>query len=203
MPKKTAVKPSGRTLETVLPYILSVGGAIGFLAAFVLSTEKVALLKDPGFIPSCNLSPILSCGSVMNTHQAEAFGFLNSFLGIAGFAIVTTVGMALLAGATLKRWFWRGLQLGTLFGVGFVTWLQFQSIFRINALCPYCMVVWSVTIPIFWYTLLYNIRQGHLPFNKKAAAFLQRYHGDILLAWFLIILGIIIKHFWYYWQTLI
>ncbi len=142
----------------------------------------------------------------MKTWQASVFGFPNSLIGIAGFAIVTTVGMALLAGATFKRWFWWGLQAGTVFGASFVTWLQYQSIYRISALCPYCMVVWSVTIPIFWYVTLYNLRQGHIKLParlKNLGNFLERHHGDILLVWFLIIIGLILNHFWYYWSTLI
>jgi hypothetical protein len=30
-----------------------------------------------------------------------------------------------------------------------------------------------------------------------------RHHGDILLLWFLIIVALILKRFWYYWSTLI
>ena len=30
----------------------------------------------------------------------------------------------------------------------FMHWLIFQSLYRIGALCPYCMVVWAVTIPL-------------------------------------------------------
>jgi uncharacterized membrane protein len=52
----------------------------------------------------------------------------------------------LLAGASFKRWFWRGLEIGTIFGLGFVHWLIFQALYRINALCPYCMVVWVLLL---------------------------------------------------------
>ena len=48
----------------------------------------------------------------------------------------------------LPRWYWAGLATGTLLGVAFVHWLIFQSLYRIGALCPYCMVVWAVTIPL-------------------------------------------------------
>ncbi|TCN30649.1 vitamin K epoxide reductase family protein [Kribbella orskensis] len=95
--------------------------------------------------------------------QAEAFGFPNPLLGIAGFAIVTTIGAALLAGASFRRLFWLGLQAGVTFGVVFVHWLIFQSLYRIQALCPYCMAVWAVTVPIFWYVTLHNLNRGHLP----------------------------------------
>jgi uncharacterized membrane protein len=194
------------TLQDTVPIILAVGGMVGFLAAFILTIEKIHLIQDPSFQPSCNFSPILSCGSVMEKPQAGVFGFPNSLIGVGGFAIVTTIGMALLAGARFRRWFWLGLQAGTLFGVSFVTWLQYQSIYTIGALCPYCMVVWAVMIPIFWYTTLYNLREGHIKSPAKlhkAVDFLQKHHGDILLVWFLAIIGLILHHFWYYWSTLL
>jgi uncharacterized membrane protein len=40
-------------------------------------------------MPSCSINPILSCGSVMTTPEAEAFGIPNLLIGIAGFAVVT------------------------------------------------------------------------------------------------------------------
>ena len=111
-------------------------------------------------MPTCSINPILSCGSVMKTAQAEAFGFPNPIIGVAGFTVVLTTGAALLAGATFRRWFWLGLQAGVTFGIGFVHWLIFQSLYRIDALCPYCMVVWIVTIPIFLFVTLRNLRGG-------------------------------------------
>lgn len=188
-----------------LPYLLTVGGIIGFLSSFVLAVEKIEIIKNPSFEPSCNINPILSCGSVMVTPQAEAFGFPNPFLGIAGFAVISTIGIALLAGATFKRWFWITAQLGLLFAVVFVHWLIFQTLYRIGALCPYCMVVWSATIPIFWYTLLYNWRTNiNVPQKLQPITnFAQKHHGDILLVWFLIIIGLILNRFWYYWSSLI
>ncbi len=195
-----------QTLPQNIGVLLVVLGLIGFFAAADLSIEKVELLKNPDYQPTCNISPILSCGSVMVTPQAEAFGFPNQFIGIAGFAIVTTVGMAILAGARFKRWFWLGLQAGTVFGIGFVTWLQYQSIFNIGALCPWCMVVWAVVIPIFIYTTLYNLREKNIKLPKnwnKTVAFLQKNHANILVFWYLAIVLLILVEFWYYWSTLI
>lgn len=195
-----------RTLPEVIGMLLAVLGAIGFIASADLSIEKVQLLKDPTYEPSCNLSPLLSCGSVMVTPQAEAFGFPNPFIGVAGFAIVMTAGMALLAGARFKRWFWLGLQAGTVFGVAFITWLQYQSIYRIGALCPWCMVVWTVMIPIFLYVLLYNLREGHLKLPASLQSvndFVQKNHANILMVWYGLVILAILTHFWYYWSTLI
>jgi len=44
-----------------------------------------------------------------------------------------------------------------------VHWLIFQSLYRIGALCPYCMVVWVVTITVFWNVTLHNLTREHLP----------------------------------------
>ncbi|GAB1818219.1 vitamin K epoxide reductase family protein [Herbidospora sp. RD11066] len=181
----------------LLPRLLAIGGLFGLLAAFILTVEKIALLKDPSYVPSCSLNPVLSCGSVMTTPQAEAFGFPNPLLGIASFAVVTTLGVVLLAGAVLPRWVWLGLQAGVTFGVVFVHWLVYQSLYVIGALCPYCMVVWAVTIPLFLYVTLHNLRR------RPAAWLLSGYHLPLLVAWYLVIVALIGVRFWSYWSTLI
>jgi uncharacterized membrane protein len=207
MPKqKKAPEKQPWTLQRAFPILLVVLASIGLLAAFDLTVEKFSLLKNPDYVPTCNISPILSCGSVMKTETAEAFGFANSLIGLVGFAVVITIGVGVLAGATYKKWFWVGLQLGTIFGVGFVHWLFYNSLYNIGALCPYCMVVWAVTIPIFWYTLLYNLREENIRTPEKLrgiVGFMQRHHVDILVVWFLILIGLILERFWYYWSSLI
>lgn len=189
------------TVKKALPYILLISGIIGYACAFIIMYDKVQLADNPNFVPNCNLNPIISCGSVMESKQANAFGFPNPFLGLGGFAVLATVGTAMLAGAAFKRWFWLAVNAGTLFALGFVHWLFFESAYRIQALCPYCMVVWVVSITAFWYVTLYNIDRKHIKLPKKAGktyAFIRRHHFDILVLWFLVIAGLILKHFWYY-----
>jgi uncharacterized membrane protein len=186
-----------------LAMLLAVAGAVGLLAAFVLAVERIAVLQDPDYVPTCSFNPILSCGSVMQTWQAEAFGFPNPLIGVAAFAVVTTVGIVLLAGATLPRWFWLGLEAGTLFGAGFVHWLIFQSLYSIGALCPYCMVVWVVTIPIFWYVTVHNLQAGHLPAPAGVCRFAVRNRGLVLAAWYLVVTGMVLVRFWDYWSSLV
>jgi uncharacterized membrane protein len=197
---------TGRAPDRRTAWVLVVGGAVGLAAAVVLLVEKIRLLEDPDYVPSCSINPILSCGSIMRTDQAEAFGFPNPIIGVAGFAVVITVGMAMFAHAAFGRWFWLGLQAGVTFGVGFVHWLIFQSLYRIDALCPYCMVVWAVTIPLFWYTTLHNLDRGHLrvPMSaRRAARGAATYHGVVLTVWFLAVSGAVAHRFWDYWSTLL
>ncbi|HSW85030.1 MAG TPA: vitamin K epoxide reductase family protein [Candidatus Saccharimonadales bacterium] len=190
------------TLKKTLPYILLIAGIIGYICAFIITFDKIKLLENPNYIPSCNLNPIISCGSVMQSHQANAFGFPNPFIGLGAFPVVAVIGGAMLAGATFKKWFWLGFNGGLLFALGFVHWLFFQSVYNIHALCPWCMVVWVVSITSFWYVSLYNIdnKNIRLPKGKpqKLYSWVRRHHLDILILWFLIIAALILKHFWYY-----
>ncbi len=175
------------------------------VASLLLSVEVFNRLKDPNFVPVCNLNPVLSCTSVADSSQAHAFGFPNYFIGIAGYAAVAAVGTALLAGAKFKRWFWQAIEAGLFLSIAFLTWLQFETLYRIGALCLFCMIVWAATMPIFWYTTLYNLREGHLGTPEKLKGlvdFLQRHHADGLILWYLIIILLIVKRFWYYWKTI-
>jgi len=205
MVKSKPKVPAASRLNTILPWLLLIGGAIAMVASVMLSVEVFNRLKDPSYTPVCNLNPIVSCTNVADSGQAHAFGFPNYFIGIAGYAAVAAIGAAMLAGARFARWFWRVTEAGLLFSVAFITWLQFETIYRIGALCIFCMIVWVCTIPLFWYTTIYTFKEGHIPLPanlRRPAVFLRRHHGDVLVLWFLIIILLILKHFWYYWKTL-
>ena len=190
------------SVQKVLPYILLIGGIIGYVCAAIIMFDKVRILNNPHYIPSCDLNPIISCGSVMQSKQATAFGIPNPFLGLGGFPILAVIGAGILAGAKFKRWFWLSVNAGLVFALGFVHWLFFESVYRIHALCPWCMVVWVVSITTFWYVTLYNIDQKNIRLPKGKAqqmyGWVRRHHLDILILWFVIIAGLILKHFWYY-----
>ncbi|MGW3352792.1 vitamin K epoxide reductase family protein [Nonomuraea rubra] len=192
----------GSIVTRSLPYVLVAGGGLGFLAAFLLTVERLKLAADADYIPTCSLNPIISCGSVMKTSQASLFGFPNPLIGIAAFAVLVTIGMALLAGARFRAWFWHGLQAGVVAGVVFVHWLIFQSLYRIGALCPYCMLVWVATVVVFWYVTLANAEAGRLPLAGTLRR-LARYHTVVLVLWTVAIGGLVLQRFWSYWITLI
>ncbi|MDM4719602.1 vitamin K epoxide reductase family protein [Micromonospora sp. WMMA1363] len=188
--------------DRLIGWVLTVGGLVGALAAFALTVEKMALLENPAYVPSCSINPVLSCGSIMTTSQAQVFGFANPLIGLATFPVVAAVGAATLARARLPRWWWLALQAGAVFGVGFVHWLFFQSLYRIGALCPYCMVVWVVMIVLFTYTTLHNLDRGRLPAPRKLTDALVHVHSAIPTLWLLILAILIGVRFWSYWTTL-
>ncbi|SMQ16392.1 Uncharacterized membrane protein [Streptomyces sp. Ag82_O1-12] len=155
--------------------LLVVTGAAGLLASWIITLDKFKLLEDPDFTPGCSLNPVVSCGSVLESDQAEAFGFPNPMLGLVAYGVVICVGLSLLAGARFPRWYWLAFDAGCLFGVGFVTWLQFESLYRINALCLWCCLAWAATIPLFWYVTSFAVRQGFLPAPGAVRRFLDEF----------------------------
>jgi uncharacterized membrane protein len=146
------------TRKTFSGFVTLVAGVSGFIASFLLTIDKIKLLKDSQFVPSCNISETLNCKSVMLSEQAEVFGFPNSLLGIGAFAIFIAVGVALLGGVQFPVWFWRIALLGTLLAILFSHWLAFQTTFVIGALCPYCMVAWAGNFMILSSVIQENLR---------------------------------------------
>jgi uncharacterized membrane protein len=172
-----------------LGWLLAIGGAIGLFSAAILIIEKIKLLENPQGALACDINPIIGCGNVINTDQASVFGFPNPLMGVAGFAVVLTLGVLLIARVALPAFVWLGLQAGALFGIGLISWLQYQSIYELHALCPWCMVVWSVTIPIFIWITARNLK-AFAPNNP-----VSRFVGDwtllINILWFVAVISAI------------
>ncbi|HEX6462124.1 MAG TPA: vitamin K epoxide reductase family protein [Candidatus Saccharimonadales bacterium] len=143
-------------------------GIVGLIASFVLSVEKIHLLQDPGTQLSCNFSAILNCASVMKTPQASEFGFPNSYIGMMGYAVVITVAVMGLSRMTFPRPFMLATQICFGLGLIFAYWLFFQSVYVIQILCPWCLVVTLVTTILFETLLRYNLRENNLYLPNKA-----------------------------------
>lgn len=139
----------------------------------------------------------------MITSQAEVLGMPNTIFGIIGFSMLIMLGLTLIAGAQLKRWMWLLAQAAATLGVVFMHYLFVQSVWAIGAICPWCFVVWMVTIPIFWGITMYNLRTGNIKLPRLVAQFIDKHNGDILGLWYLAIFAILLFKFWYYWETLI
>lgn len=180
-----------------------IAGVAGLVASVTLTVEKIDMLLNSSYVPSCNINPIVSCGSVMTTPQASAFGFPNSLIGIAAFAVVTVTGVLTLANVALPRWYWVGLTLGTLAAAGFVHWLIFQSLYRIGALCPYCMVVWVATISLLVVVASVTVRSGGEVRGGAIARSLHHWRWSIATIWFTAVFLLIVARFWDYWSTLV
>lgn len=185
--------------------LLVITGFAGLLAAWVITIDKNHILEAKArgetYTPGCSLNPVVSCGNIMESDQAEAFGFPNPMLGLVAYGAVIAIGMGLLAGARYRRWFWLGLQGGTLFGVAFCTWLQYQSLYEIGALCLWCCLAWAATIFMFWYTTLHNVRQGFLPAPAGARQLMEEFHWLIPVVHVAVIGMLILTRWWDFWTS--
>ncbi len=139
---------------------LILAGCIGWIASFALTLEKFAVLENPQADLSCDFSFLVQCGANLRSPQGSAFGFPNPLLGLGGFVAPIAVGVGMIAGARFARWYWIAFNLGIAGALAFVIWLIGQSIYVLGTLCPWCMVVWSVTIPLFWAVTSRNLAAG-------------------------------------------
>jgi uncharacterized membrane protein len=177
-----------------------IAGVLGLAAATALTVEKIEILINPDYVPSCSINPVLSCGSVMSTAQASVFGFPNSLLGIVAFTVVLVTGVLAIAKVDLPRWYWTGLAIGTLLGAVFVHWLAWQSLYSIGALCPYCMVVWALTIPLL--VVVTSIAVAPATSSGVVRA-LHTWRWSLVALWFTGLILLILVRFRDYWSTLL
>ncbi|MCC6855498.1 MAG: vitamin K epoxide reductase family protein [Microbacteriaceae bacterium] len=171
-----------------LAIVLIVTGAVGWYAALALTLDKLAVLANPEADLDCNFSVIVQCGKNLGSWQGAILGFPNPIIGLGGFVAPIAVGVALLAGAAFARWFWIAFNIGVAGAFAFCLWLAYQSIFNLGTLCPWCLLVWSMVIPMFWALTLFNAREGR--FGSGLVRLGDRLYGwvpVITLAGYLII----------------
>lgn len=191
-----------RASDRVAGLVLLLGGLVGWFASLELQVGKEFLLANPGASLSCDVNPFISCGSVMMTWQSAALGIPNMAIGLAGFALMSAIGALMLSGTALPAWF-RWARLGGMaFAFGYVHFLAISAIFAIRALCPWCMVIWTVTAPMFFATLARTIENGDLRLPAPLAGVLRRW---VLLsaAWYLLVVLAIAAAFWQQWLVVL
>ena len=154
-----------------LPIIFLVTGVLGLIASLSLTLDKIALLENPNAQLSCNFSILVGCSDNLNSAQGAVFGFPNPILGLVFWSAVVTIGVAMLAGARFAGWFWALFSIGTAAALALVVWFIAQSIFVLRVLCPWCMVTWAVTIPLFLVVVLHAARSGAVPLPEPLRRF--------------------------------
>ncbi|HWF30700.1 MAG TPA: vitamin K epoxide reductase family protein [Mycobacterium sp.] len=199
----TSDSSPGAGVPALSAWWVLIAGVIGLFASMTLTVEKIKILLNPSYVPSCNINPIVSCGSVMVTPQASLLGFPNPLLGIVGFTVVVVTGVLAVAKVSLPQWYWIGLMVGTLAGAVFVHWLIFQSLYRIGALCPYCMVVWVVTISLLVVVFSIILRPVLAGRDSPVVRVLFDWRWSIAALWFTTVFLLILVRFWNYWSTLL
>lgn len=173
-----AVATEEQRRPIALAILLIIGGALGLLASFELTLDKFFALEHPGAKTNCFYSLVVQCDKNLASWQGSLFGFPNPVVGLVCFTAPIFVGVFVLAGVRFPRWIWALFNVGMFGGILFVMWLITESIFFLGTLCPWCMLVWSVVIPMSIATTLYNLAQGNLLPGPGARRF-----GSALYGW--------------------
>ncbi|GAA4286286.1 vitamin K epoxide reductase family protein [Georgenia daeguensis] len=182
-----------------LGWVLTVGGLLGLWAAVELVLSELKVAADPDAALACDFNPLIGCGSFITTWQAHALGIPNAVVGTVAFAACLTVGVMFLAGVRPARWFWGALVAGATGAIGAVFWFQYQAFFSIRMLCPYCLVVWVVTIPIFVNVLARAAQAGHVRLPDRLRRTLVQDRWVIVAVWYVLVVAAAVAIFWDQW----
>lgn len=180
--------------------IMLVAGIVALSSAFILTVEKFRLSEDANAVLSCSINVVLNCSKVMETWQSSVFGFPNMIIGLIAFAVVVTVAVVGLTRAQLPRWFWIAANGGFLLGMVFAYWLFFQSVYAIQVLCPWCLLVTTATTIIFSTMLHYNLKHNTFKFKKAVNERMQRfldagYHQMVVIGWIALMVALVFLKF--------
>lgn len=171
-------------------------GIVGLLVSFILSVDEISVIKNPNAVLSCSINVVLNCSTVMQTWQAHAFGFPNMFIGLMSYPIVITVAVAALAGAKMPKWFW--ITANVCYGLGllFSYWLFFNSVYVIQVLCPWCLVITFATTILFATITHFNLRENTFGLSKKVndkvQSYLKKDFGKLLTASWIVLLIVLV-----------
>jgi uncharacterized membrane protein len=143
------------------PKILTGGSLVGLIASFWQAVERVHMLKTDSFSLSCNLNPVIDCGSVLDHRLSALFGFPNAFIGMVVFAMLFAAGVFLLSGSKPTLIFRRFVMALSTVLILFSFWFFGVSLYVIGKVCLFCIFIWAASVPLFWYGALYYLQESN------------------------------------------
>jgi len=181
-------------------FVLLIFSVFSLFASFMLTIDYIAILQNPGTKLNCSINVILNCSTVMQTWQSSLFGFPNTVVGLIAYSVLVTIAVIALTGVRLNKTFMVLANLGALGGIIFSEWLAYESIYVIQVLCPYCLIVLFSTIMIFAAITHYNLRNNNFNFkiktNNKIQNFLDKEYDKLLVfVWVSILVFSILSKF--------
>ena len=154
-----------------------VAGAGGWVVAFLLYHEYIGQLSGADALISCDISPIVTCGPNLLSPGGNLLGFSNSIIGLTLFLGPIFAGVsALAAPGGLRAWFWRVFAAFVAGAFLLVHFFAYRSVFEYGSLCPWCMVIWLVTIPLFFTVAGWTLREGVWGAGARRV-------GAVILSW--------------------
>lgn len=184
------------------PWLLVVASVAGLTAAWELMQAELTIIREPLAQLSCDLNPFVSCGASLDTWQGNLLGVPNSLVGAMAFSVLLCLGVLLASGVRLPRWVWWAMCVACLGAVVFVGWFLTESVTVFGKLCPWCMVIWVVTIPVAAATWGEAGGNGALG-GSRAASALWTWRWWVAGALYLVIAVTVLVSFWDGWVSLL
>ena len=201
MPNKLFKKTtSGKNYRIIAFSFMLLGGIAALIAAFVLTIDKFQVLENPNAVLSCSINIVLNCSTVMQTWQSHVFGFPNMLIGLMAFPVLIAIAVLGLSGTKFPRWFLVAASVALLLGTIFAYWLFFSSVYVIQVLCPWCLVVTTSMTIMFASFLHVNLRENTFKLKAELNARVQRFllggfHQMIVLAWIALMVALVFIKF--------
>lgn len=180
-------------------WTLTVGSALGLLASFIQTVERINYAKNPEIPLQCDLNAIFSCSNVFDAWQSSVFGFSNSLMCIVFFAVSLGLAVAGLSGSQIARRYRLFMHFFAVFFLGFGAWYLWQSTYRIGYICIFCTICYGGVIAMNWAWLRLNARD--LFTRAVAKARWQRIEASGAdtfgwLVWTIVVATMIVQRFW-------
>ncbi len=188
-----------KTKESKITYprLLVGASAVGLIAAFWQMVERVHMLKNPGDPLSCNLNPVVDCGSVLGDSLASVFGPPNALIGVVMFTMLLTLGLQrLYGGQWTKLTKILGVALSTI-ALLFSLWFFHVSLYVIGKVCIFCIFIWAASVPIG----IYGAKDFLDGMTKPKGVYkwkrdlLDKYHLLVLFGLYAVMLGLFLVRF--------
>lgn len=178
--------------------VLTVIALFGLLASFTLIHETLEVAKNPAYEPSCNISPLVSCSSVMAGGGSELFGLPFPVYGAAAFGALLAFAVLLAVGTKFTAIIWKLALAASLGGILAIAYMIGISMYSYGSICPWCFGTWLVTIGAFWSIITYIASARPIELKGKMdsiAKVWSKYAPMLLIAAYAILIFILLARF--------
>lgn len=180
--------------------IALVSALAGVIFTSVQIVEKITILKNPGQILLCDVSPLVSCTNVLEAWQSSVLGPPNALVGAVMFAVFASAGLSGALGSRLARAYVLALWALAVFFLCFASWFMYQTAFTIGSLCLWCTGITTAVIVICAALTRLVVADGALGTGRiaKAFEFLVRAQLDLAIwvGWWFAIAGLVWVGLW-------
>lgn len=193
----TPHQQAGGSSRPVALYLL-LSALIGTGASGWLLYEESVHKANPATQLSCSINSAIDCGASMDSVYGHMiFGMPNAIWGVLGFSVMVLLSAWLVAGKTFPRWVWAAWTAGAGAALLSVFFFLAISISVLGVLCPYCLLVWCVSVPLLGVLGGQTLRQGATLTHSlsKTSRIIIRYSWVFSLVIYLIITLVILFRF--------